>query len=232
MLYEEDPEKCKRKSMGIVLKRRDNAPIVKDVYGGIIDILMKDKDIDKSIAFLDKMLSDIIHKNVIIDKLVITKSLRSFYKNPNQIAHCVLANRIGIRDPGNKPAPGDRIPFVYIQTKGKKLQGECIETPQYVQNENLKIDYGFYISNQIMKPVIQIYSLVLYDMKKFNRRKQSFIQEIKTIQQNGEEEDKIQTKIQSLKDKEVEKLLFSKYLTTCQNLKNNNQMITQFFKLQ
>jgi len=55
-----------------------------------------------------------------MDKLVITKSLRSFYKNPNQIAHCVLANRIGIRDPGNKPAPGDRIPFVYIQTTGKK----------------------------------------------------------------------------------------------------------------
>ena len=37
MLYELDPEKCERKSMGIVLKRRDNAPIVKDVYGGIIE---------------------------------------------------------------------------------------------------------------------------------------------------------------------------------------------------
>lgn len=229
MLYEEDVNQCKRKSMGIVLKRRDNAPIVKDVYGGIIDILMKDKDIDKSIAFLDKMLSDIIDKNIIIDKLVITKSLRSFYKNPNQIAHCVLANRIGIRDPGNKPAPGDRIPFVFVQTKGNKLQGERIETPQFVQQENLKIDYGFYISNQIMKPVIQIYSLVLYDMKKFSRRKQSFIQEIKTIQQNGDDE-KIQKKVQSLKDKEVEKLLFSKYLTACNNIKHSNQMITSFFK--
>ena len=38
MLYEEDPNKCIRKSMGIVLKRRDNAPIVKDIYGGVIDI--------------------------------------------------------------------------------------------------------------------------------------------------------------------------------------------------
>ena len=42
MLYEHDPNKCKRKSMGIVLKRRDNAPIVKDIYGGIIDILMNE----------------------------------------------------------------------------------------------------------------------------------------------------------------------------------------------
>jgi hypothetical protein len=54
-------------------------------YGGIIDILMKDKNIDKSIDFLDTMLQSIIDKNVIMDKLVITKSLRSFYKNPNQI---------------------------------------------------------------------------------------------------------------------------------------------------
>ena len=225
MLYEEDVNKSKRKSMGIVLKRRDNAPIVKDVYGGIIDILMKEKDIEKSIDFLHKMLTDIIDKKIIIDKLIITKSIRSFYKNPNQIAHCVLANRIGIRDPGNKPAPGDRIPFVYIQTKGKKLQGERIETPSFIKEENLKIDYGFYISNQIMKPVIQIYSLVLYDMKQFKRRKLSFIQEINTLQQNGDEQ-----KIQSLKDKEVEKILFSKYLTTCVNMKNNNQMITNFFK--
>ena len=48
MLYENDPTSCTRKSMGIVLKRRDNADIVKDVYGGIIEILMKEKDIGKA----------------------------------------------------------------------------------------------------------------------------------------------------------------------------------------
>ena len=37
--------------MGIVLKRRDNAPIVKDIYGGIIDILMKDHDVNKAVKF-------------------------------------------------------------------------------------------------------------------------------------------------------------------------------------
>ena len=52
MLYENDPTKGSRKSMGIVLKRRDNAPIVKDVYGGIIDILMKEKNIQKAVEFL------------------------------------------------------------------------------------------------------------------------------------------------------------------------------------
>jgi hypothetical protein len=45
--------------------------------------------------------------------------LRSNYKNPAQIAHKVLADRMGKRDPGNKPSSGDRIPFVYIETKNK-----------------------------------------------------------------------------------------------------------------
>jgi len=38
-----------------------------------------------------------------MDYFIITKTLRSYYKNPDQIAHNVLAQRIGKRDPGNKP---------------------------------------------------------------------------------------------------------------------------------
>ena len=130
MLYEIDPHKCKRKSMGIVLKRRDNAPIVKDVYGGIIDILMKDKNIEKAADFLQSSMEELIGGNVPIDKLVITKSLRGHYKNPKQIAHKVLADRMGRRDSGNKPSAGDRIAFAYFENDNKKaLQGDKIETP-------------------------------------------------------------------------------------------------------
>ena len=229
MLYEFDPTSCKRKSMGIVLKRRDNAPIVKDIYGGIIDILMKDKDIDKSILFLKNSLDQIIQQNVPLEKLIISKSIRSFYKNPKQIAHNVLAERIGIRDPGNKPTSGDRIPYIYIQTEGKKLQGDKIETPAFIKDHKLKIDYGYYISNQIMNPVLQIYSLVLYDMKEFKRRKVSFVQELATFKETLEHE-KYLKKEQDLKDKEVEKILFEYYLRIEQNKKNNTTMIKSFFR--
>ena len=34
--------------MGIVLKRRDNADILKHVYGGVMDIIMNEKNIKKS----------------------------------------------------------------------------------------------------------------------------------------------------------------------------------------
>ena len=157
--------------MGIVLKRRDNAPIVKDIYGGIIDILMNDKNVNKSIDFLKSSLQSVVNGECKINKLVITKSLRSFYKNPRQIPHKVLADRIGERDPGNRPKPGDRIPFAYIvNDKKKALQGEKIELPTYITDNKLSIDYAHYITNQIMKPILQIYALVLYDLPGFKKQ--------------------------------------------------------------
>ena len=231
LLYEEDPNKCKRKSMGIVLKRRDNAPIVKDVYGGIIDILMKEQNIEKSIDFLDNMLQKIVNEEIDMEKLVISKSLRSFYKCPQQIAHKVLADRMGVREPGNKPRAGDRIPYVYIYSKNKKeLQGNKIEHPDYITQQKLKIDYGFYITNQIMKPVAQIYSLVLFDIASFKRKSTSFRNKLNTLMQNSDDHAKTMKKIQSLKDKEVENLLFKKYITINNNKAQNNTMITDFFK--
>ena len=232
MLYEEDPHKCKRKSMGIVLKRRDNAPIVKDVYGGIIDILMKEKDIEKSTTFLQNMLDDIVNQKIPIHKLIISKSLRSFYKNPKQIAHKVLADRMGQRDPGNKPGAGDRIPYVYILSKKKKdLQGNKIEHPDYIREKNIKIDYGFYITNQIMKPVLQIYSLVLYDMPQFQKRKKMFQRKLKRLREESEDMDSYYKKEQQWKDKEVETILFEKHLMLNKNKANNNTMITSFFSV-
>ena len=230
MLYETDPNKGKRKSMGIVLKRRDNAPIVKDVYGGIIDILMKEKDIQKAVDFLQGCLKNIIEEKYPMDKLIITKSLRSNYKNPQQIAHKVLADRMGKRDPGNKPSSGDRIPFVYIETKNKNaLQGEKIEHPDYIIKNKIRPNYSFYITNQIMKPVQQVFALVLENIDSFKRKRNNFKMKIETLKNSIDDEEKLQTKIQDLKNKEVKALLFDKYLRETENTKNKMKSITTFF---
>jgi len=267
MLYETDSNKCKRKEMGIVLKRRDNAPIVKDVYGGIIDILMKEKDIQKSIMFLKTCLKDIVEEKYPMEKLIITKSLRSGYKNPQQIAHKVLADRIMARDPGNKIGSGDRIPFVYIKhpsldiqqkienleestqeitetttetKKGRRklpakqkpppklkkikvpklklLQGDKIETPKYILEKKLNIDYGFYITNQIMKPVQQVFALVLEKIWRMQHKElkiQNFkkeVDELKKLYDNDVTNEKYLAKLEQMKNKEVKVLLFDEFL--------------------
>ena len=176
MLYETNPNKCKMKSMGIVLKRRDNAPCVKDCYGEVVDILMKGGTVDQAVEFVKSFLKDMVDEKIDINKLIISKSLNGFYKNPEGIAHKVLADRMAKRDSGNKPAVGSRIPFVYIKTKGKvKLQGDRVEHPDYIKKMKLKPDYSFYITNQIMKPVMQIFNLVLEQMTSFIKTKKQTI---------------------------------------------------------
>jgi DNA polymerase elongation subunit (family B) len=223
--------------MGIVLKRRDNAPIVKDIYGGIIDILMKEKDIKKATDFLKSCLKNIVEEKYPVEKLIITKSLRSGYKNPQQIAHKVLADRITARDPGNKPSSGDRIPFVYIHNPNKKaLQGEKIETPSYIRENALKIDYSFYITNQIMKPVQQVFALVLekiWDMQNKTRTKGAkFKKEVESIINSNKDMDpeKLQDKLESIRNKEVKQLLFDEFLRETNNVKEGNQALTKYFK--
>ena len=233
MLYETDPNKCKRKEMGIVLKRRDNAPIVKDIYGGIIDILMKKQNIKEATDFLKSCLQNIVDEKYPMDKLIITKSLRSGYKNPQSIAHKVLADRITARDPGNKPSSGDRIPFVYINTTNKKaLQGEKIETPTYITEHNLKIDYSFYITNQIMKPVQQLFALVLekiWLMQNKMPKISKFKKDMEALRKNTDPE-KFDDKLEQMRNKEVKVLLFDEYLRETNNEKAGNQSVTKFFK--
>jgi DNA polymerase elongation subunit (family B) len=235
--YEFDPKKGKRNEMGIVLKRRDNAPIVKDVYGGVIDILMKEKNIQKAIEYVHKCLKDLVDGNVPIEKLIITKSLRSFYKNPQGVAHKVLADRIGARDPGNKPTSGDRIPFVYIVTKnpskGKKiLQGDKIETPAFIKENNLQIDYSFYITNQIMKPLLQLFGLVLEDIWKMQNKSSKiskFRKELENVRKEIVDDKKYEEKVSKMKNKEIQILLFDKYLRDTNNSKDGNHSINTFF---
>ena len=220
ILYENNPDKGKMKYMGIVLKRRDNAPIVKDIYGGIVNIIMQEKSMVKSIRFLNECIEKLITGNYLIDKLLVTKSLRGYYKNPKQIAHKVLAERIGLRDSGNKPATGDRIYYAYIKNTNKKvLQGEKIETPDFIKQNELELDYNHYISNQIMKPLLQLFALNLENMSEFKKKRgvtlQSWHNELAKLREKWVEPEKYDKKVEELKCKEVKSLLFDKYLKDC-----------------
>ena len=81
MKYEEDPnpKKAKRMSMGIVLKRRDNAPIVKDVYGGALDLLLSGATVKQAQVFVKNILLDVLNNRVPIEKFIVSKSLRDDY---------------------------------------------------------------------------------------------------------------------------------------------------------
>jgi DNA polymerase elongation subunit (family B) len=183
--YTDDDVEFTQTSMGIVLKRRDNAQIVKKVIGGMVDIMMNEIDCDKTITFTKKSIRDIFKGKYPIKDFVTSKTIKDMNKykttvkkdakgnpiliggeeqNIINIAHVMLAQKMIKEKRANAPQANDRVPFAYIEMpkiRGHKLlQGEKIEHPDYIIENNLKIDYMFYITNQIMLPAIQFLELV------------------------------------------------------------------------
>ena len=123
------------------------------------------------------------------DEGVCSGCLSAYYKNPEGIAHKVLADRMAERNPGNKPKPNDRIPYMFrtvnespihngYYKNGKEklkkrniLQGNRIEHPDFIEQNNIQIDYQYYISNQIMNPVKEI-----LDIEKDENETEEFFQ--------------------------------------------------------
>jgi len=212
MMYEEDATaKPKRKSMGIVLKRRDNAPIVKDVYGGALDVLMQEKDVRKAQAFVTQKLVDVLENRVPLEKFIVSKSLRDDYKNPGQIAHRVLADRMESRDPGTAPKVGDRLQFVFVaENKGKGKQGDRIEEVGYVKSKGLTPDTAFYITNQIQNPVAQLFALCIDRLEGYiaPRRPSYTTLKEQMLEKHGGDEEAATIAVLAKKEKQLDGLMF------------------------
>lgn len=207
MMYEDDVTKCKRKTMGVALKRRDNAPIVKDIFGGALDILMEKRDILPAQVFVKDMLVQVLQNKLPLEKYIITKQLRDDYKNPSQIAHRVLADRMEERDAGNAPQVGDRLPYIYVASrKDEKRQGDRIEHVDYVREKNLKPDTEFYISNQIQNPVAQLFALAIEKLEGYKPKVN--YDKLMTEYMETMDEEESTLKVLDKKEKELDSILF------------------------
>jgi DNA polymerase elongation subunit (family B) len=177
--FEFDMRKAQFMAMGVLLKRRDNCAIVQTIYRDIVDILMTHGTMKDVVKYLLKQFMKFKEYNKQRSRLrkekyaehlklfTTSKTLKSreSYKFPERIEHRVLADRMTKRDPGNPPKPNDRIQFVYVKVpikydangkKMKMLQGDMIETPEYILEHNLEIDYKFYLTNKMKEPIMEI----------------------------------------------------------------------------
>lgn len=231
MLYEDDPNSGHLKYMGLSLKRRDNCDYLKDTYGEIINILMKTQNVQHAIEYLNTSMNKLIDGDVNMDKLSITKSLRSDYKNPQQIGHWVLGDRIGKRDPGNKPKPGDRIKYVFVTNPNKKaLTGDKIETPEFITQNNLTIDYVHYITNQLMKPLQQLFGLAIEDIWKHQNKHNAIIRHQNEMNKlDNIHKDDIENLMKAREkecSKKIKVLLFDKKIREIDNKQNKQSELS------
>ena len=190
------------------------------VYGGIIDIILRDRDVPRAVAFLRQRLLALTEGRYDLEDLVISKTLRSYYKFPHQIAHWVLARRMYERDPGSAPQVSDRIPYVFVETsKPNALMGDRIEHVDHVakslgSGSKVRVDTKLYIQNQIQKPCLQLLGIALEQLPGYVPRPElTGPQAFKTIldAKNGNAR-KARERLDTLREREVERLLFDPVL--------------------
>ena len=239
--YEDDPVKYKQISMGLILKRRDNAPILKHCYLGVLDLLVNSKkqnscdNIGEAIKYIQDECKKMVDGKFDMNMFIISKTLNSYYKDPETIAHAILAQRMMERDPGNKPQSNERIPYVFIKIKEEPnieyLQGDRIEHINYVREHKLQPDYVKYIINQIMKPVSQLFELVIEKIPKFPHGI-GYYDEMYNIWYNkyNGDDDKAELKVKQLKTQMVQKLIFEPLIQYAKLKTSNDNTIDKWFK--
>lgn len=175
----------KVETKGVVLKRRDNPEIVKKIYTGVVNPLLEygERGINISINFLKNELKKLMNNEVDLNDLVITKSLAkgygkisktgqivmgdNDYKNTN-LPHVSLANKMRLRDPGSAPNIGDRIDYIFVEIPDNpkaKLFEKAESLKNAVEND-MKIDYLYYVTNQIHNPVKEILQILTDNSEK------------------------------------------------------------------
>lgn len=182
--YEDDPDSYSVLIMGFKLKRRDGSVVFQKVVGSSIYKALNEINPHGALEYLKQELKDIIYGKYNIHDFITTSLLRAKYKGTKltnddtgkvgdegswfwwdvdcSIKHVKLCQRIKNRDSGNTPSMNTRIPYAYVVKEDSKklLQCDLIEHPDYIVKDNLKIDYLFYITNQIRNPATQFFELI------------------------------------------------------------------------
>lgn len=72
-----------------------------------------------------------------------------------------LQKRMQIRDAGSAPQVGDRLKFIYVKLDSKAKGHERAEDPLYAIRKRLPIDFRWYATHHMKKPLTDLFNPVL-----------------------------------------------------------------------
>jgi DNA polymerase delta subunit 1 len=134
---------------GLQVVRRDSCPFVRETLRKLLDMILDSSDPRPVIDAARESARNLMNGKVPIEKLLMSKQLGSSYKVP--MAHVSVRNKIRARAPGSEPQQGDRVSFVIANGPGK--MHEKAEDPSWVIDKMIPLDYQYYFTNQLKKPV-------------------------------------------------------------------------------
>jgi len=149
----------KIKIKGLETVRRDWCNLTSNTQKAILDILLKEGNVDKCVTYMQDTLDNLKKINdtrdsEVLSELVLSKKLsRSPSNYVNKPAHVGVYEKIKLRN-GTLPAIGERIPY-YITENGTSLL-EKAEDASFVIENNINIDVDYYVNKQMIPPVLRL----------------------------------------------------------------------------
>jgi DNA polymerase elongation subunit (family B) len=150
------------KSKGTLLVKRDFCPIVKLIYGGVINIFFDGRKLEIPDYLVDQY-QKIFTRQYSNEKFIVSKSMSkgiNEYTSETVPAHVVLAQRMIAR--GQDVATGSRMRYIFT-TEGRisDKQSEKIEDYDFFNDnrEVIRLDYLYYLKSQF-KQVDDLIALI------------------------------------------------------------------------
>ena len=161
LMYEFDPSTPSKIDVkGLQLVRRDSPPFVRDVMTSVLDAIMYRRSFEDALKIARDYILDVLEDRIPFEKFVVSKSLRSGYKNPDSLPHVQVAEKRRRRNV-DPPGEGERVPYVIIKSleHANDLIAARAEDPKHVLENGLQLDKLFYVRNCLLKPLETIFDL-------------------------------------------------------------------------
>lgn len=148
---------------GIIIKgfetvRRNWSYIAKEMQKKIIEILLKERDVDKAKKYVRRVVQDLRENKIPLEKLVIRTQLTKEISDYASIGpHVAAAKRL--KELGKPPKPGQIISYVVVKGDGKIRDKVKLDT-EAKQDE---YDSEYYINHQIIPGIERIFAVFHVD---------------------------------------------------------------------
>lgn len=184
--YEEVDKHKGLDTKGIEIARRDWSPLVRTIYKTCIDKVFFDRDVDGAKQMVTQYCQDMIDNKLNPAWFVMSKELKSGYANEDSQVHVAVVKKIARRSPGSEPQVGDRVPYVIIRTE-KKTQRTCEKSddPEYVRVNKKRLDYEYYLSKQLERPLTDFFQMFHQDQDLFTEVRRQLHNEYAGVGRNG-----------------------------------------------
>jgi DNA polymerase delta subunit 1 len=147
---------------GIETVRRDNCRLVQTVIDTCLKKILIERNVNEAVTYVKNTISDLLLNKIDISQLVITKALsKSGDEYAGKQAHVELAEKMKKRDASSAPGLGDRVAYVIVKSSKGSAAYERAEDPLFVLENNIPIDFTYYLENQLSNPLTRIFEPIL-----------------------------------------------------------------------